>query len=75
MLDLRQKILFASQADESCLKYDPPLVQNMFLHTALTGLQSDRIQSDLQPYLTDTTVTDVDSYLDFSYNVVNWAVH
>lgn len=57
-LDLRQKILFASQEDESGLKYDPVLVQNMFLHTVLTGLQNDRIQGDLQPYLTDTTVTD-----------------
>ncbi|KAK0144569.1 hypothetical protein N1851_017077 [Merluccius polli] len=34
--DLRQKILFASQEDESGLKYDPGLVQNMFLHTVLT---------------------------------------
>lgn len=58
VLDLRQKILFASQEDESGLKYDPALVQNMFLHTVLTGLQNDRIQGDLQPYLTDTTVTD-----------------
>lgn len=58
VLDLRQKILFASQEDESGLKYDPALVQNMFLHTVLTGLQNDRIQGDLHPYLTDTTVTD-----------------
>ncbi len=30
----------------------------MFLHTVLTGLQNDRIQSDLQPYLSDSTVPD-----------------
>ncbi|XP_051729798.1 uncharacterized protein LOC127501688 [Ctenopharyngodon idella] len=57
-LDLRQKILFASQEDDSGLKYDPALVQNMFLHTVLTGLQNDRIQSDLQPYLSDPAVPD-----------------
>ncbi len=57
-LDLRQKILFASQEDDSGLKYDPALVQNMFLHTVLTGLQNDRIQSDLQPYLSDPTIPD-----------------
>ncbi len=57
-LDLRQKIQFASQEDDSGLKYDPALVQNMFLHTDLTGLQNDRIQSDLQPYLSDSTVPD-----------------
>ncbi|KAL6485752.1 hypothetical protein MHYP_G00051440 [Metynnis hypsauchen] len=57
-LDLRQKILFASQEAESGLKYDPALVQSMFLHAVLTGLQSDRIQQDLQPYLLDPNITD-----------------
>lgn len=57
-LDLRQKILFASQEAESGLKYDPALVQSMFLHTVLTGLQSDQVQHDLQPYLSDPNVTD-----------------
>ncbi len=57
-LDLRQKILFASQEVESNLKYDPVLVQSMFLHTVLTGLQNDSIRSDLQPYLTKIDVSD-----------------
>ena len=57
-LDLRQKILFASQEAESGLKYDPVLVQSMFLHTVLTGLQNDSIKSDLQPYLQQTTTSD-----------------
>lgn len=57
-LDLRQKILFASQEAESGLKYDPALVQSMFLHTVLTGLQSDSIKVDLQPLLLDTKTTD-----------------
>ncbi len=42
-------MIFASQEDESGLKYDPALVHNMFLHTVLTGLQNDRIQGNLQP--------------------------
>lgn len=58
VLDLRQKILFASQETESGLKYDPGLVQSMFLHTVLTGLQSDSIKVDMQPLLLDTTTTD-----------------
>lgn len=57
-LDLRQKILFASQEAESGLRYDPVLVQSMFLHTVLTGLQNDNIKSDLQPYLQETTTSD-----------------
>lgn len=50
-LRLKHKILCASQDVESALKYDPVLVQSMFLHTVLTGLQNDSIRSDLQPHL------------------------
>lgn len=50
-MDLRQKILFASQEADSSLKYDPVLVQSLFMHTVLTGLQSDIIKGDLQLYL------------------------
>lgn len=58
VLDLRQKILFASQEAESGLKYDPALVQSMFLHTVLTGLQSDSIIVDIQPLRLDPKTTD-----------------
>ena len=57
-MDLRQKILFASQEAESGLKYDPALVQSLFMHTILTGLQSDNIKSDMQPYLLKPTTSD-----------------
>lgn len=57
-MDLRQKILFASQEAESSLKYDPALVQSMFMHTVLTGLQNDSIKTDLQPYLLQPTTSD-----------------
>ena len=57
-MDLRQKILFASQEVESSLKYDPALVQSLFMHTVLTGLQNDNIKSDLQPYLLQTNTSD-----------------
>lgn len=57
-LDLRQTILFASQESESGLQYDPGLVQRMFLHTVLTGLQNDNIKRDLQPYLEQADISD-----------------
>lgn len=57
-MDLRQKILFASQEVESNLKYDPALVQSLFMHTVLTGLLNDNIKSDLQPYLLKTNTSD-----------------
>lgn len=57
-MDLRQKILFASREVDSSLKYDPALVQSLFMHTVLTGLQNDNIKSDLQPYLLQTNSSD-----------------
>lgn len=50
-LDVRPKTLFASQELESELDYDPDLIINIFIHTMLTGLQSNNIKHDLQPYL------------------------
>lgn len=57
-MDLRQKIFFASQEANSSLKYDPALVQSLFMHTVLTGLQNDNIKSDVQPYLLQTNTSD-----------------
>ena len=50
-LDLRQKILFASQEADTSLKYDPGLVQGMFLRTIETGLRDDIILMKLRPIL------------------------
>lgn len=58
VLDLRQKVLFASQESESGLKYDPALVQRMCLHTLLTGLHNDSIRIDMQPLLLDPETSD-----------------
>ncbi|KAJ0022376.1 hypothetical protein NQD34_009866 [Periophthalmus magnuspinnatus] len=58
VLDLKQKVLFASQESESGLKYDPALVQRMCLHTILTGLQSDSVRIDMQPLLLDSGTPD-----------------
>ena len=57
LLDLKQKVLFASQEAESDLKYDPKLVQSMLSHSLLTGLPSDSIKLDLKPYLQHSHVT------------------
>ena len=57
LIDLKQKVLFASQEDGSNFKYDPKLVQCMFLHSLLTGLRSDSIKLEVKPYLQNTEVT------------------
>lgn len=57
-LDLRQKVIFASQESESGLCYDKALVQRMFCHTILTGLRNDNIKSELRPQLEDPNISD-----------------
>ena len=58
LLDLKQKVLFASQEADSDLKYDLKRVQCMFLHSLLMGLRSDSIKLELKPCLQNTHVTD-----------------
>ena len=57
-MDLRQKIIFASQESESEMNYDISLVQNMFLHALMTGFSDDNIKSDMKTFLSDKTVSD-----------------
>lgn len=55
-MNLRQKTLFPCQGDKSGLKYDPTLVQSLFIHTVLTALQ--KVKSDLLPYLMQSNTPD-----------------
>ena len=57
-MDIRQKVIFASQESESQLQYDPVLVQKLFLRAISTGLISYSIKADIDPYLNDINVSD-----------------
>ncbi|XP_038123133.1 uncharacterized protein LOC119771336 [Cyprinodon tularosa] len=57
-MDLRQKVLTASNRAKAGLKYNPELVQTQFLQTILTGLQDDAVRVDIKQYLQDATVSD-----------------
>ena len=56
--DIRQKVLLASWEAGSDLKYDPWLVQCVFLHSLLTGLQNYSIKMEIKPCLQNTQVKD-----------------
>ena len=71
LLDLKQKVLFASQEAGSNLKYDPKLVQCMFLHSLLTGLRSNSIKLEVKPYLQNTEVTDEELFEKLNVAVSN----
>ena len=58
VLDLRQQVLFASQAEGGTVKYEPLLVHPLFLHAIETGLQDEAVRNKLRPFLQKAEVTD-----------------
>ena len=57
--DLKRQILLACYEggrDNSTLKYDPGLVQSLFLRTVETGLQDESIRSKIRPFLEKTDI-------------------
>ena len=56
-LDLRQHVLFASQAEGGTVKYEPSLVHPLFLHAIETGLQDEALRNKLRPFLQKAEVT------------------
>ena len=59
-LDLRHKVLFVSQEDDSKFDYGFPLVQNTFLKSLETGLRDDILVTNLRPILRTPDISDED---------------
>lgn len=59
-MDLRQKVLFASQETGAGVVFPNDQAQQMFLHAVSTGLQSDDVRQQLQPLLKKTSTSDED---------------
>ena len=57
-LNLRQQIIFVSNATDGSIKYEPSPVQALFLHVVETGLQDEAVRAKLRPLLEVTSVTD-----------------
>lgn len=57
-LDLRQKIISASQEGEDSLKYDAAHIKQLFCRTVETGLQDEGIRNKLRPYLNNPETAD-----------------
>ena len=53
-MTLRQQIIFVSSASDSPVKYEPSLVQSLFLHVLETGLQDEAVRAKLRPFLEKT---------------------
>ena len=71
LLDLKQKVLFASQENDSELKYDPSLVHGMFVHSFSLGLQNENIKIEMKPYLEKKTMSDEDLFEKLNVCVSN----
>ena len=59
-LDLRNKVLFVSQEDDSKFYYGFPLVQNTFLKSLENGLRDDILVTNLRPILRTPDISDED---------------
>jgi len=57
-LNLKQQIIFVSHASDGSIKYEPSLVQALFLHVIETGLQDEAVRAKLRPLLEVASVTD-----------------
>ena len=57
-MSLRQQIMFVSSVSDSPIKYEPSLVQSLFLHVLETGLRDEAVRAKLRPFLEKTTVSD-----------------
>jgi len=71
LLDLKQKVLFASQETDSELKYDPTLVHGKFVHSFSLGLQNENIKTELKPYLEKKTMSDEELFEKLNVCVSN----
>lgn len=58
VLDLRQKVLFASERAQSGLKYNRELVQSQCFQSIMTGLSNDNIRAEMRMYLQDELSSD-----------------
>ena len=56
--NLKQQITFVSNAADGSIKYEPSLVQALFLHVLETGLQNEAVRAKLRPLLEVASVTD-----------------
>ena len=57
-LNLKQQIFFVSNATDGSIKYEPSLVQALFLHVLETGLQNEAVRAKLHPLPEVASVTD-----------------
>ena len=57
-LNLKQQIIFVSNATDGSIKYEPSLVQALFVHVLETGLQDEAVRAKLRPLLEVASVTD-----------------
>ena len=60
VLNLREKILFASKQEGIRLKYDEHQCQSMFLHALETGFTSNNLRSRMRGFIQQANITDAE---------------
>ena len=57
-LNFKQQIIFVSNTTDGFIKYEPSIVQALFLHVLETRLKDEAVRSRLRPLLEVASVTD-----------------
>lgn len=55
--DLRQQVLFASQAESGVVKFKPSSVHPLFLHEGEKGLREEAVRNKLRPFIQQKDAT------------------
>ncbi len=61
-LELRRRVIFASQEAGSSFTYDSTLVQGVFLHSVLTGLRDNSVKAEMRPHFNNKAIADEDLF-------------
>ena len=74
-LNLREKVIFASKAGNSKVKYEPAQCQSMFLHAVETGLISNTLRTRMRTHLQQPNVTDAELINELNIAVTEESEH
>ena len=58
VMNLREQVVFASQKENSVVKYDKSQVQSLFVHVVEAGIQQESVRAKLRPFLEKPGITD-----------------
>ena len=70
VMDLRNRIMFASQEDSNELKYSPELVAGLFRRTVYTGLRDTTLRHEMRKHLCNVAISDAALMCELNQSII-----